>query len=427
MGKVYRAEQTPLGRLVALKVLTAHHGEDDGAEFQKRFFLEASIASKLTHPNTVTIHDYGKTDDDVYYIAMELLEGRTLHRALRDEGPFSPERTVHVARQICRALREAHGLGVIHRDLKPANIFLVSHGDEKDFVKVLDFGLVKNLEEKGEQLTQTGLFMGSPKYMAPEQVRGERVDPRVDIYALGVVMCELLTGRVPYDDAHSVNILMAHVHDDLPPLNILNPTVHVPVELERIARKCLAKRPEDRWANMDQILTALKQFSDSDSSVPGGIPVATAPAARTPTEPLKLPFSQAARPSGGAGPLALALLFVLTSVGGFFALSRPATSEPPKPMQASSEAARVEPAAHERHVMISLRSSPPGAMVVVGDKQYGPTPTEVELSGEEAEAGREITFRFRRTGFRALTVSRRIRGERMEVDAAFLDPISDTR
>ena len=197
MGKVYRAEQTPLGRLCAVKVLNPNYTGDHDPEFHKRFFLEASIASKLTHPNTVTIFDYGKTDDDIYYMAMELLEGTTLHRAIRESAPFPEDRVAHIGRQICRALREAHSHGVIHRDLKPANIFLVSHGDETDFVKVLDFGLVKNVSEsRGEDLTQTGLFMGSPKYMAPEQIQGDRVDARTDIYSLGIIMYEMLTWRV---------------------------------------------------------------------------------------------------------------------------------------------------------------------------------------------------------------------------------------
>src|SRR6202046_3455378 len=163
MGKVYRAEQAPLGRLCAIKVLNPNYAGEHDPEFHKRFFLEASIASKLTHPNTVTIFDYGRTDDDIYYMAMELLEGVTLHRAIREAGSFPEDRVSHIARQICRALREAHSHGVIHRDLKPANIFLVEHGDESDFVKVLDFGLVKNvIDPKPEdQLTQTGLFMGS--------------------------------------------------------------------------------------------------------------------------------------------------------------------------------------------------------------------------------------------------------------------------
>jgi eukaryotic-like serine/threonine-protein kinase len=261
MGKVYRAEQAPLGRQVALKILHPNYSGDTDPEFHKRFFLEASTCSKLTHPNTVTIFDYGRTDDDIYYIAMELLEGRTLHRTLREEGPLSPQRASHIARQICRSLREAHGLGVIHRDLKPANIFLVRHGDEADVVKVLDFGLVKDVESNAEDLTQTGLFMGSPKYMAPEQIRGEKVDVRADIYALGVILYEMLTGKVPFDRPNSVNILMAHVHEPPPPFRVTNPNVEVPPALEDLVMRALSKQPEERHAGMDDLLAALKQVA----------------------------------------------------------------------------------------------------------------------------------------------------------------------
>jgi len=174
MGKVYKAEQAPLGRVCALKVLMPKYEGDKDPEFHKRFFLEAATAAKLSHPNTVTIFDYG-IDEEIYYIAMEYIEGRTLFRVLRDEGPFPESRTAHITRQICRALREAHGLGVIHRDLKPGNVLLSSHGDEKDYVKVLDFGLVKDVTGEKEDLTQQGLFMGSPKYMAPEQITGGQV------------------------------------------------------------------------------------------------------------------------------------------------------------------------------------------------------------------------------------------------------------
>ncbi len=260
MGKVYKAEQAPLGRQCALKVLNPNYSGDHDPEFHKRFFLEASISAKLTHPNTVTIFDYGRTDDNVYYMAMELLEGRTLHRALREEGPFTEERATHIARQICRSLREAHSLGVIHRDLKPANVYLIEHGDETDFVKVLDFGLVKNIDEgKGEDLTQTGLFMGSPKYMAPEQIRGEHVDARTDIYALGIMMYEMVCGKVPFDRPNSVNILMAHVNEPVPPLRDMNPSIQVSEAFEATILKCVEKRQEDRFTSMDEVLAALKR------------------------------------------------------------------------------------------------------------------------------------------------------------------------
>ncbi len=260
MGKVYRAEQAPLGRVCALKVLNPSYAGDQDPEFHKRFFLEASIASKLTHPNTVTIFDYGRTEDDVYYMAMEYLEGHTLHRAIREAGHFPEERVAHIARQICRALREAHSLGVIHRDLKPANIFLVEHGDETDFVKILDFGLVKNVSDtKTEDLTQTGLFMGSPKYMAPEQIRGDRVDARTDIYAMWIILYEMIAGKVPFDRPNSVNILMAHVNEEPPPLRQMNPNTQVSGGFEEIIARCMAKDPNQRFRSMDEVLAALKR------------------------------------------------------------------------------------------------------------------------------------------------------------------------
>jgi serine/threonine-protein kinase len=259
MGKVYRAEQAPLGRPCALKVLNPNYAGEADPEFHRRFFLEASIASKLAHPNTVTIFDYGRTDDDVYYMAMELLEGQTLHRAIRESGSLAEDRALHIAKQVCRSLREAHAIGVIHRDLKPANIFLVQHGDEADFVKVLDFGLVKNLNEKpDDQLTQTGLFMGSPKYMAPEQIQGNPVDARTDIYSLGIILYEMLTGKVPFDRTTSVSILMAHVNEPPPPMRQVKPDLIVSPAVEEIVMRSIAKDPNVRYSSMDDLLVAIK-------------------------------------------------------------------------------------------------------------------------------------------------------------------------
>ncbi len=270
MGKIYRAEQAPLGRVCALKVLSPSNGagEHDG-EFHKRFFLEASIASKLTHPNTVTIFDYGRTEDDIYYMAMEYLEGSTLQRAIRAAGSFPEERATHIARQICRALREAHSLGVIHRDLKPANIFLVEHGDEADFVKVLDFGLVKNVGQgPGEELTRVGVFVGSPKYMAPEQIRGDKVDARTDIYALGTILYEMIAGKVPFARESTVHIMVAQVNEPPPPIRTMNPNAQVSPALEEAIMRCLAKDPEQRFRSMDEVLVCLKRFTGNPYASP---------------------------------------------------------------------------------------------------------------------------------------------------------------
>src|SRR5688572_3620930 len=260
MGKVYRAEQAPLGRLCAVKVLNPNYNGDADPEFHQRFFREASITSQISHPNSVTIFDYGKTDDEVYYMAMEYLEGQTLHHALREGGPMQEERVGRIAAQICRALREAHALDVIHRDLKPANIFLTRHGDDEDFVKVLDFGLVKHLSERPEeQLTQTGLFMGSPKYMAPEQIQGGHVDARTDIYSLGIIMYEMLAGKVPFDRATSVNILMAHVGEPPPPMREVNPNLVCSPTFEELVMRCISKDPQQRFRTMEEVLVSIKR------------------------------------------------------------------------------------------------------------------------------------------------------------------------
>ncbi|MFO0762148.1 MAG: serine/threonine-protein kinase [Byssovorax sp.] len=275
MGKVYRAEQAPLGRLCALKVLSPKYEGDRDPEFHKRFFLEASTAAKLTHPNTVTIFDYGQSDD-VYFIAMEYIEGRTLHRVLRDEGTLSEARVVHIASQICRSLREAHGLGVVHRDLKPGNILLSERGDEHDIVKVLDFGLVKDVSGEAEDLTQAGLFMGSPKYMAPEQILGGEISPCTDIYSLGVMMYEMLCGKVPFDRGASVGTLMAHVNDAPPSIRVVKPGVQLSPAMEQVVSRCLEKDAAKRYPSMKELLNALKRvgiengtaMTDTQESMP---------------------------------------------------------------------------------------------------------------------------------------------------------------
>ncbi len=268
MGKVYKAEQAPLGRVCALKVLSPKYEGDKDPEFHKRFFLEAATAAKLTHPNTVTIFDYG-VDEDIYYIAMEFIDGRTLYRVLRDEGPFSEQRTAHITKQMCRALREAHGLGVIHRDLKPGNVLVSTHGDEKDFVKVLDFGLVKDVTGEKEDLTQQGLFMGSPKYMAPEQILGGEVSARTDIYALGVMMYEMLCGRVPFDKGAGVGTLMAHVHAAPPKLADCLPGIAISEAMEAIVYRCLEKDPAKRFASMNELLAALRSLGGDEALLDG--------------------------------------------------------------------------------------------------------------------------------------------------------------
>jgi hypothetical protein len=426
MGKVYRAEQASLGRICAVKVLNPSYAGEHDPEFHKRFFLEASIASKLTHPNTVTIFDYGRTEDDVYYMAMEYLQGQTLHRAIREAGYLPEARVAHIARQICRALREAHAQGVIHRDLKPANIFLVQHGDEADFVKVLDFGLVKNVADRGEDLTQTGMFMGSPKYMAPEQIRGDRVDARTDIYALGIILYETLTGKVPFDRATSVNILMAHVHEEAPPMREMNPSLRVSRAMVATVAGCMAKDPARRYRSMGDVLDALKSVDGAPTA--GGVQKGSAQRAaggsarrsfgESPGAPL-LP-----RPRDGGGSKGVLAAGVAGAIGivailGYAAL-RPVTprgtaaahaSADPSPRSASgaevatatvlSAAPPAVAAPSPASVRIKVETDPDGASVREdGVEVCAATPCDILYGGAAAVPGRVHNFTLARQGYR---------------------------
>ncbi len=261
MGRIYRAEQRPLGRTVAVKVLhIAHETEDDG-RFRERFFREASTCSRLRHPNTVRIFDYGN-EGETFFIVMEFLEGRALSKAIRAEGPLPIPRVLALARQVCRSLTEAHDQGVIHRDLKPGNIFLCRHGAE-EFVKVLDFGLVKSMGNPS--VTQADKILGSPMYMAPEQVMGREISQRTDVYSLGMVLYAMLTKTLPFKREHPMAVLNAQVNARLPSFASIAPTVEVPDNVEWVVRTCLAKRPEDRFASMVELERALGLCQASDT------------------------------------------------------------------------------------------------------------------------------------------------------------------
>jgi len=293
MGRVYKALQSPLDRVVALKILGAGHDRDP--HFYKRFFLEASVTARLTHPNTITLYDYGRTEDGIFFIAMEYLDGRTLSQAMQQDGPLAQERVIHVAQQICRSLREAHALGIIHRDLKPANVILLRQQDDHDFVKVLDFGLVKFFhgDNPDSDITNAGTFMGSPHYIAPEQARNQGPDQRCDIYSLGVLLYHMLTGKVPFTAPNPVDIILKHLHEAPVPPRELRPELQIDSRLEAILLRCMAKERSERFQSMDELLAALKvarqQLTGStapSSAPPPATPEALRPVAlRTPSAP----------------------------------------------------------------------------------------------------------------------------------------------
>ena len=470
MGRVYRAQQAPLGRTVALKVLdpkTAQNEED--TEFQARFFLEAATAAKLSHPNTVTVFDYGKTSDDIYFIVMEFVEGRTLSAMLKHTGPIDTQRAVHIAIQIARSVREAHGLGVIHRDLKPANVLITKHADEDDFVKVLDFGLVKNMKEN-QELTQQGLFMGSPKYMSPEQIQGGAIDARTDIYSLGCILYLMLTGRVPFEGTTQVQTLMAHLKQEVPEM-VRDDGVPIPPEIQHVILKCLKKDANERFSSMNDVILALKQaggaigagYGSSQSvsmsgefdlsgvrhmpgTPSGGVRITGTPHSGVSAVPeVGVPEITVDEKKGNGKLIAIAAVVLLGLGGAAFFLTRgsettpvasadPTATPTPTPTEPDPTAAgtAAEPPATEpattmeaesttpapmHRVEVSITSNPSGAEVFIGDRSYGTTPASVVWAGTAAEPGREVQFRFELAGHESMTVTQTVEGPTLAVSA----------
>jgi serine/threonine-protein kinase len=245
MGAVWRASHALLRRPTAVKLLSP--GRESEAAI-KRFEREVQITSRLTHPNTVAIYDYGRTRDGIFYYAMELLEGTDLERLVAEHGRQPPERVVHVLSQVCGALAEAHDLGLVHRDVKPANILLAPRKHEHEYAKIVDFGLVKSIEA-GPELTRvssTNIITGTPLYMSPEAIEApDKLDGHSDLYALGAVAWFLLVGRPVFEGSSIVSVCGKHLHTEPQrPSEALG--VPVPSELEEAVLACLAKRPGDR-------------------------------------------------------------------------------------------------------------------------------------------------------------------------------------
>lgn len=257
MGRVYRGEQRALGRTVAIKVIHRHLlGDNDSVS---RFYTEARAASSLNHPNSVSIFDFGRTDDGVLYLVMEYLRGKDLARIMQEEGPLPIVRIVDIVCGVLAALAEAHERGVIHCDLKPENVILERMRGGADLVKVVDFGLAKirGAEPDGDEAK--GLVSGTPDYMAPEQARAMPVDGRGDLYALGVVLFELLTGRLPFSDDTPSKVMMRHVMEAPPNPIQIAPYRGIPEPLAEAVLKALAKDPLERYQDADAMARELRK------------------------------------------------------------------------------------------------------------------------------------------------------------------------
>jgi serine/threonine-protein kinase len=253
MGDVYLADHVLLRRSCAVKLIRPERAGDPGT--LARFEREVQATAALTHPNTVQVFDYGHTPDGTFYYVMEHLPGVTLAELVSADGPLPPARAVHLLRQLCGALAEAHAAGLTHRDIKPGNVIVCERGGVPDVAKLLDFGLVQTAADADDKLTHVGAVVGTPSYMAPEQISGEPADARTDIYALGALGYFLLTGRPPFAGKTVAQLLAAHLHERPEPPRAHRPDL--PPALEAVVLRCLAKRPAERFATVQELGAAL--------------------------------------------------------------------------------------------------------------------------------------------------------------------------
>jgi len=298
MGAVFRAKQTALEKVVAIKVMHADLAKD--ATFAVRFHREAKAASRLDHPNSMRVVDFGEEPDGLLYIAMEYLEGRDLYKVIHEDWPLSEARIVDILSQALAALAVAHDMGVIHRDLKPENIMVIAgtndEGHKVDVVKVCDFGIAKLVENESEgsaaeargdekrpapRSTTQGLVIGTPEYMSPEQAQGKKLDTRSDLYSMGIILYQLLTGRVPFDGESAVTIVVKHVTQIPDPPRSVYAGVHP--KLESVCLKAVEKSPDDRYSTARDMRAALRAALDgpplSVSTIATTEPVLATPAA----------------------------------------------------------------------------------------------------------------------------------------------------
>jgi len=400
MGRVYEAIQEPLERKVAFKILdlAEHAGQKD---FEARFFLEAAACAKLQHPNTVVVFDYGKLEGEpVFFIAMELLSGETLQQVFDREAPIDPARLHHVGLQIAASIGEAHELGMVHRDVKPGNIMLTKRGKDTDFVKVLDFGLVK-LEDEGN-LTQSGALLGTPRYMSPEQISSSDVGPPSDIYSLGAILYHGLTGRPPFDSDSKFVLLASHINVEPPKIRELQPETPASDALIAVVERCLQKEPEARFGSMEALAEALAACPET--SVPrslshsGSIPLLSVVPPTKKSDPLA--DTQAAPPSESSAvgdvPLAetessesnrrvLALFAAVLLGGAGIAAVLSMGGEDEAPVAETSP--ELQP---EEDPTMSAEPEAPALMAPVVTERVTETPEPTQVVGETTPAGARV-------------------------------------
>jgi serine/threonine-protein kinase len=292
MGKVYKATQLALDKPVVLKVLRQALLSDERTV--ARFQREAKAASRLNHPNSISVLDFGQSSDGALYIAMEYVQGKDLHGILSREWPLPEARVIRIVTQVLSALADAHSAGVIHRDLKPENIMVEQRRGEADFVKVLDFGIAKIVDgtnDDGPALTRAGFVCGTPEYMSPEQARGAQLDHRSDLYAVGVILYQLMAGMLPFDSDSAVGFATKHLVEQPPLPTRRRPDAKVSPAMERLIMKALSKSPDDRPQTAEQFRAELQAIEKERRA---GVPTTSR---RGPSAPSLPPVPRKATPS----------------------------------------------------------------------------------------------------------------------------------
>jgi serine/threonine-protein kinase len=440
MGIVYEAVHVVIEKRVALKVLREDFSHRP--DVVERFRQEAKSASRIGHEHIIDISDFGVTPSGAHFFVMELLHGCDLAEELERRGALPARRAIEIVLQCTRALGAAHAKGIVHRDMKPENVFLMQRDTGEDFVKIVDFGIAKMSDIEtggpGKRLTKTGMIFGTPEYMSPEQAGGKELDHRVDVYALGVILYELVTGRVPFVGDTFMGILTQHMFEQVPPLRVTNPGCSAPPELEATIRKAMAKSADERQRSMDELgaeLSSLLQRMSITSSVPPPGTITHVERAAQLTRPA--PFvdqrleqrpdqpwaahdfhDERAGRSRPRGPLWFAIAASLLLAVGAFALLRasdtteptvrteraavtvPAAAPEPSPLPVAPPPVAPPPAAEQptaQPVTVEVSTEPKGASVLIdGRTACEPTPCRFET-----ERGNLLKIAAQKSGYRS--------------------------